>query len=65
METPYRLKAILADIKKVLGDYTQVVLAYKLTMPEEKFYRGTVSDILKIAEDKSLKGEFVLLVDNR
>lgn len=65
METPYRLKAILADIKKIIGNYTQVVLAYKLTMPEEKFYRGTVSDVLKIAEEKSLKGEFVLLVDNR
>ncbi|MBI9071427.1 MAG: 16S rRNA (cytidine(1402)-2'-O)-methyltransferase [Melioribacteraceae bacterium] len=65
METPYRLKAILADIKKLFGQHQKIVLAYKLTMPEEKFYRGTVSDILKIAEDKSLKGEFVLLVDNR
>lgn len=65
IETPYRLKAILADIKKMFGGNTHIVLAYKLTMPQEKFFRGTVTEVLKIAEDNSLKGEFVLLVDNR
>jgi len=65
METPYRLKRILEDIVKHFGQQQQIVLAYKLTMPEEKIFRDSVSKILKEVEKKNLKGEFVLLLDNR
>jgi len=65
METPYRLKQLLQDIVKILGQNIHLVLAFKLTMPEENIYRGTAKQILSIAEQKQLKGEFVLLVDNR
>lgn len=64
METPYRLKAILTDVAKVFGAYTPIVVAFDLTLPTEKFFRGTVSDILKVVESKNLKGEFVLLINN-
>ena len=36
METPYRLKRILADIINNFGPNQQIVLAYKLTMPRRK-----------------------------
>jgi len=65
METPYRLRKLLTEVQSVFGKNQWIVLAYKLTMPEEKFYRGKISEILKIADSKKLKGEFVLLVDNR
>lgn len=65
METPYRAKALLADISKIFGPKQQIVLAYKLTMPEEKYFRGTASEILKIFEKENLKGEFVLLINNK
>jgi 16S rRNA (cytidine1402-2'-O)-methyltransferase len=65
METPYRLKKLLADVQKMLGGKKPAVLAYKLTMKEEKFIRGNIEYILKEVEKKSLKGEFVLLFDNR
>jgi 16S rRNA (cytidine1402-2'-O)-methyltransferase len=65
METPYRLKRILEDIINSFGQNQHVVLAYKLTMPEEIIIRNTVSKVLKEVERKNLKGEFVLLVDNR
>ncbi|MCB0732395.1 MAG: 16S rRNA (cytidine(1402)-2'-O)-methyltransferase [Ignavibacteriae bacterium] len=65
METPYRLKRLLEDIIKNFTPSQHIVLAYKLTMPEEKVFRDTVSNILKIVEQKNLKGEFVLLLDNR
>jgi 16S rRNA (cytidine1402-2'-O)-methyltransferase len=63
METPYRLKALLADIVKILGANTRYVLAYELTKAKEKFYRGTAEQILSIAEKENLKGEFVLILD--
>ncbi|MFC2133049.1 16S rRNA (cytidine(1402)-2'-O)-methyltransferase [Bacteroidota bacterium] len=65
LDTPYRLKTILADISKILGSSKHCVLAFDLTMKTENFYRGPVSQILSSAEKKNLKGEFVLLVDNR
>ncbi len=65
METPYRLKAILSDISKIFGASIHICLAYNLTLPTEKFYRGAVSHILQIVTEKNLKGEFVLLVQNK
>ena len=65
METPYRLRRILEDIIVSFGQQQRIVLAYKLTMPEERIIRDSVSKVLKEVEKNNLKGEFVLLVDNR
>jgi len=65
METPYRIKRILSDIIFHFGENQEIVLAYKLTMDEENVFRGSVKKILRIVEQKKLKGEFVLLVNNR
>lgn len=65
MDTPYRLKQLLADIAKVFGQGVNIVVAFNLTMNSEKFYRGSASEILAIAEKHNLKGEFVLIVDNK
>ncbi len=65
METPYRLKKLLGEISKVFGKNFHTVLAYKLTMPEEKIFRGPAAQILAAVEKDNLKGEFVLILDNR
>ena len=65
METPYRLAAILTDVSKVLGASKQICVAYNLTLDSEKFLRGSASDILKIIQSQKLKGEFVLIVNNK
>jgi len=65
LETPYRLKNLLNDIEKVFGKNQHIVIAFKLTQPEEKFFRGNVSSVRKTIELQNLKGEFVFLIDNR
>ncbi len=66
METPYRLQALLSDIEKTFGKNQFIVVAFKLTQNGEKFFRGTVNSIIKTTSSKEkLKGEFVLLLDNR
>jgi 16S rRNA (cytidine1402-2'-O)-methyltransferase len=65
LETPYRLKALLTDVVKILGADLPAVVAYKVTMPEEKFYRGSAGNILSVIEKNNLKGEFVLILNNR
>ncbi|HED05725.1 MAG TPA: 16S rRNA (cytidine(1402)-2'-O)-methyltransferase [Ignavibacteria bacterium] len=65
LDTPYRLKALLSDIIKVLGKNIPIVLAFELTMKNEKYFRGTAQEIFNSAEKENLKGEFVLLLDNK
>ncbi len=65
METPYRLKAILTDISKTFGEKTRLVVAFDLTLPTEKFIRGNAAQLLTLAEESKLKGEFVLLINNK
>ncbi|MBL1214450.1 MAG: 16S rRNA (cytidine(1402)-2'-O)-methyltransferase [Ignavibacteriae bacterium] len=65
LDTPYRLRKILSEVNTVFGSNQKVVLAYKITMEEEEFFRGTIKEVKNIAELKKLKGEFVLMIDNR
>lgn len=65
LDTPYRLKSLLRDIEKVFGRNKFVVVAYNLTLENEKVFRKPIHEMLKIAEEKNLKGEFVLLLENR
>ncbi|AFN74415.1 Uroporphyrin-III C/tetrapyrrole (Corrin/Porphyrin) methyltransferase [Melioribacter roseus P3M-2] len=65
METPYRLVKILEDVTMHFGSSKQVVLAYNLTQKDEEFIRGTAGEALNVAKSRNLKGEFVLIIDNR
>ncbi len=65
METPYRLKTILIDISKIFHPKTEIVIAFDLTLPTEKFFRGSIPELLSIVNKIKLKGEFVLLVNNK
>lgn len=65
MDTPYRLRTLLQDVMKLLGEKTPVVLAYELTKEKEKFYRGTAASVYNQAEKENLKGEFVLIIKNK
>jgi 16S rRNA (cytidine1402-2'-O)-methyltransferase len=65
LDTPYRLRKILAEVNTIFGSGKKVVLAYKITMPEEEFFRGTIKEVQTSVELKKLKGEFVLMIDNR
>ena len=65
LDTPYRLKSLMTDIVKVLGKNIPVVVAFQMTMDSEKFYRGSAEKILKQVEAQNLKGEFILIVNNK
>jgi 16S rRNA (cytidine1402-2'-O)-methyltransferase len=64
METPYRLKTLLRDVVKIMGGEIPCVLAYELTKEKEKFYRGKTKQVLAVADNENLKGEFVLILNN-
>jgi 16S rRNA (cytidine1402-2'-O)-methyltransferase len=65
LDTPYRLKTLLSDVVGIMGNKLPAVLAFQITMEDEQFYRGTVKEILDIVVNKNLKGEFVLILNNK
>lgn len=65
MDTPYRLKTLLEDVANHWSKNVPIVLAFELTKPGEKFYRGTCQEVLMLAMKENLKGEFVLIVNNK
>lgn len=65
LDTPYRLQSLLKDCSEILGNNKPAVVAYQLTLPNEKYIRGTLGELSKKAENEKLKGEFVLIINNR
>ncbi|MCF7793720.1 MAG: 16S rRNA (cytidine(1402)-2'-O)-methyltransferase [Candidatus Cloacimonetes bacterium] len=61
LEAPYRLKPLLRDFRKILGNQRQAIIAYKLTQSEEKFYWGNLKE-LAIQTQTLPKGEFVFIL---
>ncbi len=63
-ESPHRLEKILGELCEIFPA-RQVVLARELTKKFEEFLRGTPADLLKIANERKLRGEFVIVIGPR
>jgi 16S rRNA (cytidine1402-2'-O)-methyltransferase len=61
-ESPYRIEKLLVELSEVFPE-RQVVLARELTKKFEEFLRGKPAELLAMAKKRSLKGEFVVLVE--
>ncbi|MEP7145508.1 MAG: 16S rRNA (cytidine(1402)-2'-O)-methyltransferase [bacterium] len=62
MDAPYRLKVLLKDIEDIF-ESRKIFVAFNLTMPEEKKFRGSASDILLEMGENNFKGEFIIVID--
>jgi len=60
LDTPYRLTKLLEQVGKVFGKNRRITLATDISMSSERYYRGTVSEILIQLNQK--KAEFVLVI---
>ncbi len=60
-ESPYRIEKLLGELNEVFPE-REVVLARELTKKFEEFLRGKAAALLAIAQKRSLKGEFVVMV---
>jgi 16S rRNA (cytidine1402-2'-O)-methyltransferase len=61
-DAPYRLSAVLADIRQIIGATRPMVVACNLTMPSENVVRGTVDALVDYFAKNPFKGEFVIVV---
>jgi 16S rRNA (cytidine1402-2'-O)-methyltransferase len=61
-ESPYRIEKLLEELADIYPT-SRVVLARELTKKFEEYLRGTPAELLEIARKRSLKGEFVVMVE--
>lgn len=61
-ESPKRIHALLADICTTMGADKQVVICRELTKKFEEVLRGTAEDLVQQLDDRTLKGEIVVLI---
>jgi len=61
-EAPHRLRAMLSDLREILGD-RQVVMLREMTKVFEEVKRGTVSAMLAHFTTEKVRGEFTLVVE--
>lgn len=61
-ESPYRLAAFLEDCVAVLGD-RRAALCNDLTKLYEQVQRGALSELHATIADKTLKGEYVVVIE--
>ena len=62
LDAPYRLNALLEDLRGALGAERKIVVACELTMPTENVVRGTVSQVFGHFQKNPFKGEFAIVV---
>lgn len=62
-ESPHRLRALLVDIKDILGD-RKLSISRELTKMYEETWRGLVSEALAYFEESRIRGEFTLVVSS-
>src|SRR5207245_2721510 len=60
-ESPYRIEKLLGELNEVYPA-RDVVLARELSKKFEEVLRGKPAELLAVAQKRSLKGEFVVMV---
>jgi 16S rRNA (cytidine1402-2'-O)-methyltransferase len=63
LDAPYRLAALLTGLRATFGDERRAAVACELTLPTERFVRGTLAEIQTHFVNHPFKGEFVVLVE--
>lgn len=61
-ESPYRIQKLLGELQEVCPA-RHIVLARELTKKFEEFLRGSPADLLQKLAQRSVKGEFVVLIE--
>lgn len=68
-ESPYRILKTLNELKELFTTHyslpTNIVVGRELTKKFETVYRGTIEEVIEKIKKDPIKGEFVVIVENR
>lgn len=62
-EAPHKLKTTLADMRQAFGGDRRVALARELTKVHEEIIRTTLDGAVKLCEEKTPRGEYVIVIE--
>ena len=62
-EAPHKLRTTLADMATVFGGERKIALVRELTKLHEEVIRTTLADALSLYEERSPRGEYVLIIE--
>lgn len=62
-EAPHKLKTTLLDMQKVFGGGRKIALVRELTKIHEEVIRTDIDGAVKLYEEKSPRGEYVLVIE--
>lgn len=60
-ESPYRIEKLLEELNAQIPE-RQIVVARELTKKFEESWRGTAAEVFQSSKQKTIKGEFVVLI---
>ncbi len=63
-EAPHRIRKILPEIRKIMGD-RYIAIGRELTKKFEEIIRGKVSEVEVVFEKKEPRGEFTLIIEGK
>ncbi len=61
-ESPHRIVKCLEQMLDILGPEREVAIAREITKKFEEVIRGTLLEMVEVFKEKSIKGEFVIIV---
>ena len=64
-ESPHKINTTLEQIKEFFGEETKVSLSREISKKFEETKRGTIDELIDFSKSKTLKGEIVLIVNNK
>jgi 16S rRNA (cytidine1402-2'-O)-methyltransferase len=65
LESKHRIAKALTDMQTVFGDQRKAAVCRELTKPHEEVLRGTLGDLVQIANQRELKGEMCIVVGGK
>jgi len=63
-EAPHRIKKVLSEIRKILGD-RRIAVGRELTKKFEEIIRGRISEVEEVFEKREPRGEFTLIIEGK
>ena len=64
-ESPHRFVKLLRELVEHFGTERRVVVARELTKHYEEVMRGTAASLLESWQERSVRGEFTVIVDGQ
>ena len=64
-ESPHRVLKTLHELLKYFDGQRKISVSRELSKKFEENIRGTIEEVIKIFETKTIKGEFVIVIEQK